>query len=624
MTGAGKRLLPLSGDDPAELGQYRLVGRLAAGGMGRIYLARHRVGQRLVAVKTLLAEGVVSEPDRRRFAREVALARRIDNRFTARVVDADPEATTPWMAIEYIPAPSLAELVGTAGRLPASAIRWVAAGTAQALEALHREGIVHRDVKPQNILLPLDGPRLIDFGISHATDLTRTSLTLGTISFTSPEQARGEPSTAASDVYSLGATLFHLAVERPPYPEGEDTLRLLARVSRGDLDLTGLPKELVPLIHPCLAVDPARRPRPADMLARFMEERDRLPTSHSGSRWLPPRWTELILAYERQGQEWQTLAPMGPGAATADQRTAPVPPPGPTRLDTQEQERRARQQAERERARADAQARARARAQAQAQAQAQARAEAAARARAEADARARSASSARATPPPAPPAAPKKGSSAGSWFLFFAAVLGLLFLADSCDDGSGSSSSSSSGPSYTRPTSSYTPSRPTPEPEDLAFRAVRAGECLDVYADGYGEWSRSVPVRVSCDSASAYVYVTRTSTDTDTDCRRGQGRSQWLNFGADDIDTVLCLTRQFRAGQCFTAKMDQNYRATADLMVVWNCDGDKVPRGQTHIMQITGYYRMPSDRRVNCVNDNSRFWWWEVNDGKSVVCAKVA
>lgn len=201
---AGARVQALGADDPAVLGPYRLIGRLASGGMGRIYLARggERGGRGLVAVKTLLAEGTVSAVDRRRFAREVSLAQRVDSAYTARVRDSDPDAERPWMAIDYIAAPPLSELVRNCGVLPASAVRWIAAGTAEALVTLHGVGIVHRDVKPQNVLLPLEGPRVIDFGISHASDLTLTGLTLGTIAFTSPEQARGEASTAASDVYS--------------------------------------------------------------------------------------------------------------------------------------------------------------------------------------------------------------------------------------------------------------------------------------------------------------------------------------------------------------------------------------------------------------------------------------
>ncbi|WP_406093162.1 serine/threonine-protein kinase [Streptomyces sp. NBC_01013] len=356
---AGARVQALGGDDPATLGPYRLIGRLASGGMGRIYLARsgERGGRGLVAVKTLLAEGPVSDVDRRRFAREVSLAQRVASAYTARVREADPDAERPWMAIDYIAAPPLSELVRNCGVLPASAVRWIAAGTAEALVTLHGVGIVHRDVKPQNVLLPLDGPRVIDFGISHASDLTLTGLTLGTIAFTSPEQARGEESTAASDVYSLGATLFLLATGRPPYRADGDTLRLLARVQRGELDLGGLPKELVATIRPCLSVDPARRPEPAELLARFRRDQAGLPASQSGTRWLPPRWTALIGAYATQGLELANDRPTSrtrpptanPVAPTLVQRTPVAAPPPPTLV--YPPERRAR--AARDRARRD-------------------------------------------------------------------------------------------------------------------------------------------------------------------------------------------------------------------------------------------------------------------------------
>ncbi|MEU8436908.1 serine/threonine-protein kinase [Streptomyces sp. NPDC029216] len=251
---------PLEDGDPVRLGRFPLIGRLSAGGMGRVYLGRSLTDGMLVAIKSPLAQAEISAVDRRRFAREVKVARRAEGLRTARVLGADAEAEWPWLAFEYIPAPSLAELVMKAGILAGPAARWVTRGAVEAVGELHRHGIVHRDVKPQNLLLPLNGPRLIDFGISHAADLTRTQLTLGTVAFTSPEQARGEPSTAASDIYSLGATLFHLLVGRPPYPAGMEMLALLTYVAEADVDLTGLPGELAPLVRDCLALRPGDRP----------------------------------------------------------------------------------------------------------------------------------------------------------------------------------------------------------------------------------------------------------------------------------------------------------------------------------------------------------------------------
>ncbi|MET9432664.1 serine/threonine-protein kinase [Streptomyces sp. NPDC006551] len=608
MTGA--RVEELRGDDPQRLGRYRLLGRLGTGGMGRVYLGRTR-GGRLVAVKTLLAEGVVGETDRRRFAREVALAQRVTSVYTAQVLDADATADRPWMAIEYIAAPSLAELVRSKGVLQASAVRWVAAGTAEALVTLHRMGIVHRDVKPQNILLPLDGPRLIDFGISHATDLTRTQLTLGTIAFTSPEQARGEESTAAADVYSLGATLFHLAVGRPPYPEDGDTLRLLSRVQRGDLDLGGLPKELTPLIRPCLAAEPDARPEPAEVLEQFTSSIAGLPDSPSGNRWLPPRWTELIGAYENQGRRFLEAGAGDAEAPTVNQRTSAVPPPGPTRVLPEE------------RARRGAEARA-----------AQAAMSAALAAQEEALRRARASRTPPRTPPartppppvPTPAAAPAGGGkSGGGWFgIVVLAVIGFFLYQANADD-----TSSSSGGSVSSPRSTYTytpPPTPTPDAVDRAFRAVDSGDCLTAYDDGYESWSTRAPQIVRCSAANAYLRVTAATAGIDfADCPTGTGRSYWYHSGSRyDFSTTLCVERQFRKGQCFVAKRSGTTITSSRPMNLWNCEAEKVPKGYNEILQITGYYKAQKSYPPGYCSrdhyDRNVYWTYEVDGGKSVLC----
>ncbi|MFJ7192280.1 serine/threonine-protein kinase [Streptomyces bacillaris] len=326
---SGADIQPLEDDDPVRLGRFPLIGRLAAGGMGRVYLGRSLTDGMLVAVKSPLAQAEVSAVDRRRFAREVKVARRAEGLHTARVLGADAEAERPWLATEYIPAPSLARLVSEAGTLAGTAARWVTRGAVEAIAELHRDGIVHRDVKPQNLLLPLSGPRLIDFGISHAADLTRTQLTLGTVAFTSPEQARGEPSTAASDIYSLGATLFHLVVGRAPYPAGMEMLTLLTYVAEADLDLTGLPGELAPVVRKCLALRPGDRPTAEELQDSLTTELAEMPTLASPEGWLPRPWTVIIEAYARQGRE---LAADPRAAATGPDRPAtpqrPAPPPG--------------------------------------------------------------------------------------------------------------------------------------------------------------------------------------------------------------------------------------------------------------------------------------------------------
>ncbi|MFG2140799.1 serine/threonine-protein kinase [Streptomyces sp. NPDC048650] len=679
MTGTGIRPL---GDDPQQIGGYRLLGRLGVGGMGRIYLARSTADGSLAAVKTLLAEGVVTEADRRRFTREVKLARRVDSAYTARVLDADPKAERPWMAIEYIPAPPLSDLVRRAGRLPGAAVRWIAAGTAKALVALHDVDIVHRDVKPQNILLPLAGPRLIDFGISHANDITRTSLTLGTIAFTSPEQARAEPSTTASDVYSLGATLFHLAVGRPPYPETDDTIRLLTLVQRGALDLTGLPAELAPLIRPCLSSEPDLRPEPADVLGQFLAELDRTPASQRGEHWLPPRWTALIEEYEEQGR-----ALLADDAPTIDARTRQVPPPKRTRVATEE--RAAHRKKEQQRARAEGDRRAaenRRKAEARERKAAaektekerrereeRKRRDRAERARKEQDPKAKS--STPSTPSTSStPSTPSTSSSDGGVWVLLVLVAVVLFVwrpwdeADTTGSTSGATSSSTSAGTYTSggtgtapttdtytsggtgasstsgsstggsstsgsstsgsSTSGATVAAPTTaasrtlSPVDEAFAAVRSGDCLDAYQDGYGSWSRTTPVEVGCGAANAYLRVD--SVATSGTCPSGGGRGGWWHAAADFSSTNLCVERQFRNGQCFLAKSSGGRPGGANLLTLWNCSATRVPREFSYVMQITAVLPASSGTRA-CPSEPGRYSYsWNVYDGGTMICAKVA
>lgn len=339
-----------------RIGPYTVLAELASGGMGRVYLARSP-GGRTVAVKTVLGAypgESIPEEDRRRFTREVALAQRVRGVFTASVVDADAAADVPWMATEYVPAPSLRELVSGQGTLPPAALYWIAAGMVEALVSLHAAGLVHRDVKPSNVLLPEDGPRLIDFGISQAADATRTKAATGTIAFAAPEQARGERTTPASDVFSLGATLFFLLTGRSPYRDmGEGTaLEQLVRAASGDLDLSGLPTEVDTLIRPCLAVDADARPTPQELLTRIGPVLAERPQDSGATDWLPERWATAIERHRRRRTEEAEAArrrvdpeavterapdnvaptralppPHAPGPAPAGRPRYPSPPP---------------------------------------------------------------------------------------------------------------------------------------------------------------------------------------------------------------------------------------------------------------------------------------------------------
>jgi len=255
--------------DPRLIGPYQLLGRLGAGGMGRVFLGVSAAG-RPVAVKIVHAE-LAADPDfRARFSSEVAAARKVSGLFTALVVDADVDAPVPWLATAYVADPSLSEAVRNRGPLTSWSLLALAAGLARSLTAIHAAGVVHGDLKPSNVLLALDGPRVIDFGISQAAEvapLARAGLVVGTPSFMSPEQAAGEEVGPLSDVFSLGAVLAFAATGRKPFGAGQPAT-VLERVVREAADLEGAPAEVRPLIEQCLAKDPLRRPTAAELLAR--------------------------------------------------------------------------------------------------------------------------------------------------------------------------------------------------------------------------------------------------------------------------------------------------------------------------------------------------------------------
>ena len=277
--------------DPMLVGPYRMLGRLGAGGMGQVYLARSQ-GGRLIAVKVIRPELAEERGFRARFASEIAAARNVSGMYTAAVIDSDPEAELPWMATAYVPGPSLAEAVDDDGPLPVKSVLALAAGLAEALAAIHRAGVVHRDLNPSNVLLAADGPRVIDFGISQTIDrsvLTATGAVLGSPGFMSPEQARGQREVGQpTDVFSLGAVLAFAATGIGPFGSG-GIPALLYRVVNEEPELAQVPVRLRPLIERCLAKDPASRPAPAEVLGLLGDEAD-LPTGE----WLPKTIADTI------------------------------------------------------------------------------------------------------------------------------------------------------------------------------------------------------------------------------------------------------------------------------------------------------------------------------------------
>jgi hypothetical protein len=269
--------------------------------MGQVYLGRSTAG-RLVAVKTIKIEFADEAGFRARFAHEVAAARRVSGVFTAAVVAADADADMPWLATAYIAAPSLNRLVRGGGPLPVPAVRWLAAGCAEALESIHQAGLVHRDLKPSNVLVSPDGPRVIDFGVARAAEriqLTVTRGALGTPAYMAPEQARDtRQASMASDVFSLGATLLFAAAGHPPY-QGDTVMDVLVRLATEPPDLTGLPPELIPVVTACLERSPRNRPTSTAILAELAPFVGATPVPGSGHSYLPPGALTLIGEYQR-------------------------------------------------------------------------------------------------------------------------------------------------------------------------------------------------------------------------------------------------------------------------------------------------------------------------------------
>ncbi|MFE3766474.1 protein kinase [Streptomyces sp. NPDC059104] len=311
---------PLEAGEPRVIGAYRLLGRLGAGGMGRVYLGRS-AGGRTVAVKIVHPHFAADEEFRARFRREVEAARRVGGEWTAPVLDADPEAAVPWVATGYVAGPSLDRAVAGHGPLPQASVRAAGAGLARALVAVHALGLVHRDVKPSNVMLTLDGPRLIDFGIARATDgtasLTSTGVSIGSPGYMSPEQILGKGVTGASDVFSLGAVLAFAATGRPPFT-GDNSATLLYKVVHEPPELDGVPAgELRDLIASCLEKAAARRPAPEALVAA-------LGGAPGGRGWLPGPLVEeasraavALLDLDADASEGGGGGPAGPGAGGA-------------------------------------------------------------------------------------------------------------------------------------------------------------------------------------------------------------------------------------------------------------------------------------------------------------------
>ncbi|PBC79064.1 serine/threonine protein kinase [Streptomyces sp. TLI_235] len=320
---------PLEPDDPQDLGDYRLLGRLGAGGMGRVYLGR-TPGGRTVAVKAVRPDLARDAEFRERFRQEVAAARRVGGAWTAPVLDTDTEGPQPWVATGFVAGPSLAAAVNEHGALSEPTTRLLGVGLAEALAHVHALGLVHRDVKPSNVLLTLDGPRLIDFGIARALDastgFTRTGHVVGSPGFMSPEQAQGQPAGPASDMFSLGAVLALAASGRPPFGDGVSGAVLLYRVLHEQPDLSTLDYPLRAVILACMAKNPEARPTPQQLRERLDPDASAAGRLGSSS-WLP---ADLAASVGRTAVRLLDLETDGPAPAP----TPPAPLSGHRTHDT--------------------------------------------------------------------------------------------------------------------------------------------------------------------------------------------------------------------------------------------------------------------------------------------------
>ena len=257
---------PLTVFDPPSIASYRLLGVLGSGGMGRVYLGQSPSGRR-VAIKVVRGDLLDDPATRRRFAREVAAARTVSPLFTAAVVDADLDAEPPWLATTYIEGPSLERWVEGHGPLAPSAGLTLAAGLAEAVASIHHAGLIHRDIKPGNVLLGAAGPHIIDFGLVRGPRSTRVSLgrPVGTPSYMAPECIHGEEAGPPADVFSLGATLVFATTGRS-LVESEQLYAQIMQIIEGRFELSGVPGELRALVARCLSPQPRDRPTAAELV----------------------------------------------------------------------------------------------------------------------------------------------------------------------------------------------------------------------------------------------------------------------------------------------------------------------------------------------------------------------
>ncbi|WP_236540277.1 serine/threonine protein kinase [Spiractinospora alimapuensis] len=296
-------------DKPDSVGGFELLDKLGSGGFGSVYLGRDENG-RQAAVKLLHPHLADDDKVRDLFARELTAARQVQGFCVAEILDADPGAERPWIATEFVSGPTLQQAVAENGPRSGSDLQRLAVQTATALCAIHAAGVVHRDLKPDNIMLAPEGPRVIDFGVARAVEGTAvTSATMvGTAGYMAPEQLEGDRLTSAADVFAWGVVMVFAATGSQAFP-GESNMARIARVATGEPVLDGVPELLLPIVRSCLEKRPDDRPSSRDVLDFLL----------GGAP--PPATGTAAVAAKAAAQ------PTAPAASPPPQADMPSPPP---------------------------------------------------------------------------------------------------------------------------------------------------------------------------------------------------------------------------------------------------------------------------------------------------------
>ncbi|EIV92748.1 serine/threonine-protein kinase [Frankia sp. QA3] len=312
---------------PTRLGPIEILRQIGAGGMGAVY--EGVLDGARVAVKVIKPEYAADTEYRARFKREIQLVRRVSGTCTARIVAADADADPPYLATEYLDGPNLMDHVRRNGPMDETVVRALAVGLAEALVAIHSVGVVHRDLKPSNVLLTPLRPKVVDFGIAAAADvtvLTRFGEAIGSPAFMSPEQVRGDTATGATDVFAWAATVAFAATGRSPFGNG-GAQTVMSRVLNDPADLDGVPTTLLPSLTAALAKDPQQRPDIRHLLRALLDETDR--TQLTADEDLEPAVTRMLATNWTPAPTRGASRPWLPALAPTEAGATPLRAPAP-------------------------------------------------------------------------------------------------------------------------------------------------------------------------------------------------------------------------------------------------------------------------------------------------------